>query len=129
MYIPINHFLTEHTSFRSLGRSEVSCRTRILRRPIRRLAARRKQARAASAKLRAWSRDGKIGRGRLSRSYAAATTKKSSQPCAFVRSSSLHAACRTSWQGSRAAPVIRPGRRRRRYTVHPPAPEILYWKV
>ena len=124
MYIPMSHFLTEHTSFRSLGRSEVSYRTRILRRS----GARRKQARAAS-KLRAWSRHGKIGRGRLSRSYAAATTKKSSQPCAFVRSSSLHAACRTSWQGSRAAPVIRPGRRRRRNTVHPPAPEILYWKV
>ena len=32
MYIPMSHFLTEHTSFRSLGRSEVSCRTRILRR-------------------------------------------------------------------------------------------------
>ena len=77
--------------------------------------------RAASAKLRAWSRDGKIGRGRLSRSHAAAVraaTKKSSRPCAFVRSS-LHAACRTSLHGQpRAAPVIRPGRRRRwRYTA------------
>ena len=73
--------------------------------PIRRTA----QARAAS-KLRAWSRDGKIGRGRLSRSYAAAT-KKSSRPCAFVRSS-LHAACRTyvklTGQPSRPSNQARP---------------------
>ena len=75
--------------------------------PIRRPA----QARAAASKLRAWSRDGKIGRGRLSRSYAAAT-KKSSRPCAFVRSSLHAAACRTyvklAGQPSRPSNQARP---------------------
>ena len=115
-------FLTEHTAFRSLGRSEVSCRTRILRRS----GARRKQGLLQS-----------LGHGQGTEKSAAAVSHGAMPPQPRNRPGHARLSGRhcmppvvhtLSLQGSRAAPVIRPGRRRR-YTVHPPAPEILYWKV
>ena len=94
--------------------------------------------RAASAKLRAWSRDGKIGRGRLSRSYAAACgaayhwRRQPRNRPGHARLSGRHcmppvvhacraAASRPSNQARPAAAAVALHR-----AVHPPAPARSY---